>query len=327
MSAVEARPTADGGTWHDRLPRILIVEHHLVGASLLRIGLGAVVLYQLVRHWAERDFLWGPRGVYPLWLFQRELPLARAPSFFAVESTLLFDLVYAVAVGVAALYLVGWRTRWIAIWLYILTWSLIQRNPMLLSGGDKLLLVMLPFVVLLLDTSAYLSADAGWRRIGDPWRPPPRPFVALLHNVGLVCIFVQLSVVYGFSGLAKLLGEAWRDGTAVYYVLRSAEFTLPGISPLIYLNPVLVPLLTYATLAFELGFPLLIWSPRTRWLASLQTMVFHLFIAVFMGLVLFAAQALIFQLVLFDDASYRRAFARLGRVAACWGRAGPAGSS
>ena len=306
----------DGSPWHERLPRLLATEHHLVGASLLRIGLGSVVLYQLLRHWAERDFLWGPRAVYPLWLFVRELPTTRAPSFFAVESEPLFQLLYAVSIGVAFLYLIGWQTRWIGIWLYVLTWSLIQRNPMLLTGGDKLLLVMLPFVVLLMNTSAYLSVDARWRRIDDAWQPSRRPFVALFHNVGLFCIVVQLCVLYGFSGFAKLLGEPWREGTAVYYVLRSSEFTLPGFSPLIYLNPVLVPLLTYGTLVFELSFPLLVWSARTRWIAVLGAVVFHIFIAVFMGLVLFAAQALIFQLVLFGDARYRRLVSRARRLAA-----------
>jgi hypothetical protein len=313
MSAAAFAPAGAGldSSRYGRLPRALVIEHHLFGASLLRIGLGCVVLYQLLRHWAERDFLWGPRGVYPFWLFQRELPVARAPSFFAVDSELLFQLLYGLTIGAVLLYVLGWQTRWIAVWVYVLIWSLSHRNPMVLAGGDRLLLAMFPFVLLLMNTSAYLSADSRWRRIGDPWRPSRRPFVALFHNLGLFCIFVQLCIVYGFSGFAKLLGEPWRDGTAVYYVLRSAEFTLPGVSPIIYHNAVLVPLLTYATLFFELSFPLLIWSSRTRWILALQAVTFHIFIAVFLGLVLFAAQALIFQFVLFDDARYRAVARRL----------------
>lgn len=308
--------------WTDRVPRRLAVEHHLVGASLLRIGLGCIVLYHLVRHWAERDFLWGPHGVYPLWLFERELPSWRAPSFLAVESELLFQTLYLGGIGVALLYVVGWQSRLLGIWLYVVVWSLFQRNPMLLTGGERIVLAMLPPVLLLMNTSAYLSADSGWRRIGDDRRPPLRPFSALFHNVGVLYVLIQLSIVYGISGITKLLGETWRDGTAVYYAMRSAEFTLPGWSELIYLNPILVPLLTYGTILFELGFPVLIWSERTRWIASALAVVFHLFIAIFLGLTLFSAQALVFQLVLFSDERYRGLLRRVRFLIAAPGRWG-----
>jgi hypothetical protein len=295
----------------ERLQHWLGRERHLVGASLLRIGLGSVVLYQLLGHWTDRAFLWGPRGVYPVWLFSRDLSLAGAPSFFAVESEPIFHAVYTVGVVVALLYLLGWQTRWVGIWLYVLVWSLVKLNPMLTSGGDTLVLVMLPFV-LLMNTSAYLSADSRWRGIGDAIRPSSGPFAALCHNVGLGCVFVQLCIFYGFAGVYKLLGQSWRDGTAVYYALRLPEFRLPGLSELIYLNAGLVIFLTYATLAFELSFPLLVWSRRTRWIVAVQALWFHVFIAVFLGLALFSAQALIFQLVLFDDARYTALARRLG---------------
>jgi hypothetical protein len=267
----------------------------------------------LLRHWQQRDFLWGPHGVYPLWLFERDLPNSRAPSFFAVQSEPIFHALYVVAVIAALLYLIGWQTRWIGIWLYVLTWSLVYRNPMLITGGEKLVLATLPCVILLLNTSAYLSADSGWRRIGAA-SLPSRPFRALLHNAGLLCVFSQLAIMYGFAGFSKLLGEPWRDGTAVYYVLRAPEFTLPGLAPLIYQNAILVPLLTYATLAFETSVPFLIWSPRTRWIVVVQAVVFHAFIGIVLGLVFFAAQALIFQFLLVGDSGYRSLGVRVGRL-------------
>jgi hypothetical protein len=307
-------PTSQvSNVWHAALPRLLVTEHHLIGASLLRIGLGGVVLVQLLRHWWERDFLWGPNGVYPLWLFERDLPSSRAPSFFATASEPLFHALYVIAIIAALLYLIGWQTRWVGIWLYALTWSLVYRNPMLITGGEKLVLANLPYVILLLNTSAYLSVDSGWRRIGAATLPP-RPFQALLHNAGLLCVFSQLAIMYGFAGFSKLLGEPWRDGTAVYYVLRAPEFTMPGLAPLIYQSAILVPLLTYLTLAFETSVPFLIWSRWTRWIVVVQAVVFHIFIGIVLGLVFFAIQALIFQFLLVGDAGYRSLAARIGRL-------------
>lgn len=295
----------------ERFYRWMTCERHLVGAALLRIGLGAIVLYQLVAHWAAAELLWGPSGFYPHWLFARESPALGAPSFFGVESPAAFRALYAGAIGVALLYLAGWQTRWTGVWLYAAVWSLIKRNPLLVTGGDTLILVMLPFL-LFLDTGAYLSADSGWRHPAEP-APPGSPVAALLHNVALGCLFVQLALFYGFAGIYKLLGERWIAGDAVYYTLRLPEFDRGGIGAQVYAWPALVVALTWATLVFELSAPLLLWSRRTRWLVTLQAFAFHGFIAVSMGLVVFSAQALVFQAALYDDGAYRRLLSRAVR--------------
>jgi hypothetical protein len=296
----------------------LATQRHLVGAALLRLGLGTLVLYQLLGHWFDRGLLWGPRGLYPAWLYSRDFASLGAPSFFAVASETAFEAAYMAAVLVALLYLLGWQTRWVGIWFYVLVWSLIKRNPLLLTGGDTLVLVMMPFL-LFLNTSAYLSVDSGWRRI-DAAPPPVGDRAALLHNVALGCIFVQIAVFYGCAGLYKLLGATWPAGSAVYYTLRLPEFERPGISELIYANGSFVRLLSFSTLGFELSVPLLLWSRRTRWLVTLLALGFHAFIAFFMGLAVFSAQALVFQLVLFDDSSYRRLARRWSPRAWRWPR-------
>ena len=179
-----------------RLWNALTTEHRLFGSALLRIGLGSVVLYYLLGHWALRQLLWGPRGVYPLWLFQRELPLTRSPSCFAVESPAAFDALYVAAIVIAGLYAIGWRARWIGPLFYAATWSLFMRNPFLLTGGDNLVYVQLPFV-LLMNTSAYLSVDSRWRGLRAMRRPPVRPFAALVHNIALAAVLIQLCLMYG----------------------------------------------------------------------------------------------------------------------------------
>jgi hypothetical protein len=305
--ASAANATAGPAT---RVYRWLSIPRHLVGASLLRIALGLLVLYQLLGHWGERHLLWGPRGLYPTWLLVRDRAAQAGPSFFAVGSEAAFEALLIAGVVIAILYTVGWQTRWTSLWMYALVWSLVRRNPLLLTGGDTLLLVMLPFL-LFLDTGAYLSADSRWRPIGAA-TPTRGPFAALLHNVALGCVFLQLALFYGFAGFYKLLGESWRGGTAVADTLRLPEFGQPALDGLLLHRPPLVAALTYATLAFELSVPLLLWSRRTRWLVAAQAVLFHGFIAWSMGLVLFSAQALAFQLPLFSNRAYRAVASRLG---------------
>ena len=75
-------------------------------------------------------------------------------------------------------------------------------------------------------------------------------------------------------------------------------------------HPLAMTTLTYLVVAFELAFPFLIWSRRTQWLVAAGSVALHGGIAVFMGLVPFAVEALVFQFVVFGDASYDT----LGRV-------------
>lgn len=285
----------------DRVLNALTVERRLFGCALLRVGLAVIVLYYLLGHWAQRLLLWGPRGLYPLWLFERRP--GHMPSLFAVGSEPLFDALYIAAIAVAFLYAIGWKARWIGLPFYLLACSLLTRNPFMLTGGDNLVLVTLPFVVLL-NTSAYLSADSGWRGARAIAPPARRPWAGLVHNFALAAILIQLCIMYFASGLAKVAGHAWQHGTALYYIVRMQEFGQPSLSPFLYGQPWLIALATYLVIAYEVAFPFLIWGRRTRWLVVGGAAALHGSIAVVMGLVPFAAEALVFQFVVVADDQY-----------------------
>ena len=297
----------------DRLTATLAIERRLIGLSLLRIASASVLLIYLVGQWPSRHLIWGPDGAYPAWLFARELPYTRAPSLFAVGSPLLFELVYHLAIVVALCYLVGWKTRPVSFAFAGLAWSLLRRHPYVMTGGDSLLLLSLPWL-LLTNTSAYLSVDSGWRGLGSAWRPVSRPWPALLHNVGLLGLLLQLSTMYLIAGLYKLFGAPWLDGSATGAVLRVDRFSLPTVSAWVYQNDLLSRILTYWTVAFEITSPFLLWFPATRWLVAVQSVLFHGGIGLLMGLMIFALEATMLQLIVFPDASYRALARCLGRL-------------
>jgi hypothetical protein len=294
----------------ERVRSWLATERCLVGAALVRVGVGAIALSYLVGYWAERRLLWGPHAIYPLALRARELPVLRWPSLFAVGSEVAFEALWVATIAVAVAFTLGWRARWLALPFYVLVSSLLARNPMALTGGDALYLAELPFVILL-DTGACLSIDAGWR--GTP-PARERPWTALVHNVAIAGIVGQVCIAYAASGLWKLDGELWRTGTAAYYALRRPEFGLPGVSAVICASPVVVRLITWATLAFEVAYPLLVARRRTRVGAVCVAALFHAAIALVMGLVTFAAEMLVFQAVMVDDDRWRAGFAWLPRA-------------
>jgi HTTM domain len=287
-------------------------ERRLIGLSLLRVSAAGVMLIYLLGQWPERHLIWGPDGTFPTWIFERDLPVARAPSLFATGSPLVFDLLYHLTIGVAVCYLLGWKSVPVGMVFAVLTWSLLRRHPFVMTGGDSLLLLSLPWLMLT-NTSAYFSIDSGWRTVRSEWRPTPRPWRALLHNVGVLGLLLQLATMYLVAGLHKLFGAPWLDGSAAGIVLRIDRFSLPALSPLVYENELVSQAMTYWTVLFELTAPVLLWLPATRWLVAVQSVLFHGGIGILMGLVIFALEATMFQLIVFPDSSYRRLAARIGR--------------
>jgi len=86
---------------------------------------------------------------------------------------------------------------------------------------------------------------------------------------------LQLCVLYVVTGIWKASGASWRDGTAVGTVLQLGEFQRFPL-PDFLLTPFMSQVLTYGTLLFELGFPVLVWIPSLRLPVLLCGLAFHL---------------------------------------------------
>ncbi|GAB4199766.1 MAG: hypothetical protein OHK0022_20280 [Roseiflexaceae bacterium] len=304
--------TAMIASWWGRWIEFASRERFLLGASLFRIGAGLTLLYQLLINYHQRAYLYGPDGVWPYSLFLQQLAELRSFSLYAVStSPLWFEIVFHLTLLVLALWVAGWHTRLMTLLTFVLMWSLRERTPVLWDGGDNALQIVLIYMIFA-NLGAHFSLDAARRREESPAR---RQLRAMFHNAAMLAMAVQLCLVYGIAGLYKIQGEMWQSGTALYYVMRVDEFTLPGVSELIYRNVPLVVALTYLTVAFQVAFPFLLFLNRyTRLLVLLGGMTFHLGIAVFMGLVTFAAFFISMELALVTDDEYRAAGSRLRRL-------------
>jgi hypothetical protein len=87
-------------------------------------------------------------------------------------------------------------------------------------------------------------------------------------------LFVQLAVLYFFSGYYKIISPSWRSGYAMYYVAHELSWsTTPQLSVLI---PVWChQVLSWGTLVWELGFPILALLPGTRTVTLALGVFFH----------------------------------------------------
>lgn len=123
-------------------------------------------------------------------------------------------LVFCAALA-AVLLALGIRTRVATVVSFLLLVSLHNRNPLLLQGGDNLLL-LLTFWGILLPWGARWSIEAVMSERRDA---PDR-----LSGIGAVAILLQVVSVYFFSAFLKNGAEWTVDGTAIYYALHHDQY-------------------------------------------------------------------------------------------------------
>lgn len=293
---------------YSQLDRLSGGRQALVGAALTRIMLGAIGLYYYLRDYFHRSFLWGPEGVWPWQNFTG--PDNEAFSLYSLsKSETWFQLVFHAGAVIALLFMLGWKTRAMTVLHYIFLWSLQHRNPVLLDGGDNATAIALVFFVFV-DSGSRFSLDARLSR-----RKQVRPDAgsmryrigSLLHHAGLLAVILQVCTIYLVSGMYKVQGERWQNGTALYYILRVGEFGWPSVNHLIYEHATLVVAMTYATVFFQLAFSFLLLKRSLRPFAVTCGILLHLGIAVCMsGLITFSSTMIALELLIMGDEHYLR---------------------
>lgn len=292
-----------GEPWIERFSR----PKGYAGLAAFRVVAGSTILFQYLINHAQRRFLYGPHGVYPF----HDGTGDAFPLLSLSRSVVWFEVVYHMGIVACVLWLLGWRTRIITPICYVLWRSLDDRNPLLADGGDNLTALLL-FYACFADVSARWSMDARARP-----RTAPSTVVAkcagMLHNTALLAMLAQVCVLYGVAGLTKVQGATWQDGTAIYYAFRTAEFAWPGYSDLVYANPFVVTVLSYATVAVQVSFPFCVTLHATARRVVLALAIgFHVGTATFMGLVTFAGFMIAADLLLVPEKDFEQLEHRSG---------------
>ena len=207
---------------------------------------------------------------------------------------------WAACLVVLALYTVGLFSRTTAVLAWVIVVSTVRRVPVALYGFDQ---VLSPLTLYLAATGAggqAVSLDRFLRRwrqarsgaaIPAPSSPvpggaarrvapaePAAPSPTVSANLSLRLIQLHLLLIYGMAGLGKLQGPSWWNGLALWGTMTAGEFVSFDFTPMAR-RPMLINLMTHASLALELLYPILIWIRVTRPLALLGAAALHLGIA------------------------------------------------
>ncbi len=163
--------------------------------ALFRALLGLLLLASVLGCCSDLGVFWTDDGVMPRrWLVEADsrwrlsLYLVNGQSWFVA-------LLLALQAGFALMLALGWRTRLATVASFALWVSLLNRNPLVLNGGDLLLCCLL-FWAMFLPLGARHSVDVALSSA-----PPPKDD---LHMSGAsVGLLTQAMSVYFFSALLK----------------------------------------------------------------------------------------------------------------------------
>jgi len=196
-------------------------------------------------------------------------------------------------------------------------------NRLPLSSAHHVVVVVL-FCLVWVDCGRIWSIDA-WRARRTRIAPLVAPATEPIWPLRLICF--QVALIYFNSGLWKLNGQLWRDGSAVHYasalnVFHRFPLEVPAASDW----PMTIG--TYVTLAWEIGFPLLLLHRWTRRLALVIGVLLHAGMAATLELGPFSGIMIASYVAFLQPEAMARISTGWSRRVGRWrGQAAPAGAA
>lgn len=175
---------------------------------------------------------------------------------------------------------IGGRVWTLCTWF--LSLGFLQRNYFVAYGAD-LIGTMWLFYLSWTRHNAYFS-------VLNTFKPERLSQIKcdILSSAGARMIQIHLCIIYGYTGLQKLKGGSWWDGTSLWTVWGNRQMTVVDMAWTSHF-PLMIAAFVFMTLFFEVYFPMLIWRPKLRPWVLLFGFFFHLGIAVTMGIWSFAS--------------------------------------
>ena len=292
--------------WHDFWFRP--VDPLMIG--LIRLLTGWMLLYNLLVWGLDLDAFFGDHGLQPLASIQSLHEGDPVFSFWLWTGDQWLWPIHYACVAIAALFFLGVASRLTSILCFLITISYSQRVPVANFGFDQIL-GFLCLYLSLAPSGASLSIDAlirrSWsRRRGLSLDVAPSSSARMASRL----IQLHLCAIYLWAGFSKLKGPSWWTGEAMWRVIANQEYQTTDLTWMAQM-PWLPYLIAHITIAWEVFFIVLVWSPRWRPLMLFMGVLMHLGIGAFLGMWTFGL-IMAFAYLAFSDAELWRA--RLNRM-------------
>ncbi len=257
------------GPLYQTAERLLGIDLRALAA--FRVAIGMIVLVDLVIRATALGAHYSDSGVLPRAFYFAYYPYSWALSLHLLSGSLWWQAVlFTVAAGAALAFIAGYRTRQATFVVWLLTLSLHTRNPLVLNGGDWLLLNLLLW-------SLFLPLGRRWSMDALAGRTERDTGYHL--SIATLGILLQLCFVYWFTVMFKSEKVWLEEGSALHFALRLDYLLRPAGRWLLGLPDEALHLLSRGTYYLELYGPVLAFIPLAtgfwRTVAALSFIVFH----------------------------------------------------
>ena len=236
--------------------------------AIFRVYLALHLTNQIVSYLFLRDLLFSDNSFIPL----SSIGYAR----FFQQHIVLFLLGYlflVVAMGF------GIGRNLTVLLVFGATKTIQSMNSYILNGGHNFLTFLLLYLCFA-DSFKYLVLNKSPAKAHGA----VRSLYDYVTNLATACVLMHLSLIYLISGLAKAHSDVWYHGDALYYIFLVERFQGLEWNATLAQNGLLVAVMTYSVMLWELYFPALVWVPRLRVPVLVAGLLMHIGICISMML-------------------------------------------
>ncbi|ADX67056.1 HTTM domain-containing protein [Weeksella virosa] len=277
------------------------MENRKTGILLLRVLIGLSILKDFFAFFHNKNFLFNNNGIVSYETYQDIMNYYKL-DFLNVDFNNSFNVSVFCILGIifSITFILGIFPRISALLLFFLLLIFKFRNIYLMDGGDNIITAVLPLFLFIKSESLI----EGYNKLKERLGLNNNFYINQTHKLFVLGIMIQICIVYFFAGLHKLHGEVWLNGTALYFVLNSGDFSAYSINEYITRFPILVCFLTWFTIAFQLSFPFVVWILKTRKVVLLIGILLHIGIFLMMRIDNFSFIMLACYTIFFTDSEY-----------------------
>ena len=208
--------------------------------------------------------------------------------------------------------MLGRKVAWL---VFVIHLAFLKRNFAVIHGPDMVGTFWL-FYLVLTENRRYFRLPIT-KKLRATWRLRPRASEAEhqsddLTSVAVRLIQLQLCLIYAYSGVEKVKGITWWRGDAIWLTFANGQLVSWDLS-FMHHFPLVIALMTFATLVWEIYFPFLILFPRLRAYILWFGVFLHLNIGLLINIPFFATIMPTAYLLFANGESLRRTLRQLWR--------------
>lgn len=269
-----------------RIAKYLSANVEAAPLAVFRIFFGSMMFISILRFWANG------------WIEKLYLEPDFHFSYFGFEwigPIGAYTYVLFVICGLAALCVaIGYRYR-LAIVLFFLSFTYIELMDKTTYLNHYYFISLLSFLMIFQPAQAYYSIDAN-KQQGLK--------VQYIQRWHILSIQVLLAIVYVYAGLAKLNSDWLVEGMPLKIWLPS-KFDIPILGSLLAKEWVIYAF-SWMGAAYDLTIPFLLWNRKTRSIAFILVVVFHILTRVLFPIGMFPYIMIVSALIFFDPRVHKR---------------------